>query len=153
MTVQGDEPLPVQVPQCNNINNNFPNDDAEAGEVGNGEETNANNNEESSQTQTQSNNLSQSPLAKDGSNDDDDDDDVDENLEHRRHYDEPKQIFGIPWSLFVMLMALLAAVTAGTVLAVLYHEPNSNEPNPDQATTLPPSIVVVATTAPSLSNF
>jgi hypothetical protein len=157
MTVQDDELLPV--PQCNNnnTNNHFPNNDAEAGEVGNGEETNPNNNEECSQTQSNNNNnnsLSQFPLAKDGNNVNVHNDNVhEEDLEHHR-YGEPRQFFGIPWSLFVMLMVLLAAVTVGTVTAVLYsNEPNPNNQATTPTTTLSPTIAVVASSSlvPSVS--
>lgn len=55
---------------------------------------------------------------------------------------EPVAICGIPYYLFMIMAALVAAVTAGTVLAVVYYDPNAPD-NPSQSPTMtpPPSIV------------
>lgn len=51
---------------------------------------------------------------------------------------EPDAICGIPYYLFMILAALAAAVTAGTVLAVVYYDPNA-ELIPSQSPTMTPT--------------
>lgn len=55
-----------------------------------------------------------------------------------RTHEEPPQIFGIPYWLMMALFALFSAVTAGTVLAVLYYDGTPQTSAPTTAPSLAP---------------
>ncbi len=70
---------------------------------------------------------------------------------HEDENGEPAAVCGIPYYLFMIMAALAAAVTAGTVLAVVYYDPNAGldptflpTPSPSMAansSTISPSTV------------
>ena len=62
---------------------------------------------------------------------------------------EPAAICGIPYYLFMILAALAAAVAAGTVLAVVYYDPNSHQ-SPTQAPTMTPTSLGLQSDQPTL---
>ena len=68
---------------------------------------------------------------------------------HEDENGEPAAICGIPYYLFMILAALVAAVTAGTVLAVVYYDPKAPA-SPTLPPTMPPtSSIVFQSTEPT----
>ena len=62
--------------------------------------------------------------------------------QHDDQHMEPSTICGIPYYLFMILSALAAAVTAGTVLAVIYYDSSEGiqPPSPSPSAPLSPTV-------------
>jgi hypothetical protein len=55
---------------------------------------------------------------------------------------EPAAICGVPYYLFMILTALVAAVAAGTILAVIYYDPHSGVQPPEYPSPAPTPIIM-----------
>lgn len=65
-----------------------------------------------------------------------------------KNREEPHHVCGIPYYLFMTLVALGVAVIVGTVLAVIYYDPNKFDVTPDTAS---PTLSLIPSMTPTAS--
>jgi hypothetical protein len=70
---------------------------------------------------------------------------------HDDEHGEPEAICGIPYYLFMIMAALVAAVTAGTVLAVIYYDPSDGFQPPEYPSPAPTTMSAAPTMMPSIA--